>query len=128
MLVHKGGVINFKKTHRIRMIKPILLVKNQDSQLPSIGIIGFDAARSKTSRSPVHRSLERAPGKPLSPRPYLGGRLAVVPWQPKVEPNLLFIASDLLKGRPDNCDQRASQSTATIKLEYKQNIRRPKSD
>ena len=51
------------------MIKPILLVKNQDSQLPSIGIIGFDAARSKTSRSPVHRSLERAPGKPLSPRP-----------------------------------------------------------
>jgi hypothetical protein len=43
----------------------------------------------------------------------------VVPRQPKAEPNLLFIAYDLLKGRPDNCDQRASQSTATIKLEYK---------
>ena len=43
MLVHKGGVINFEKTLRIRMIKPILLVKNQDSQLPSIG---FDAARN----------------------------------------------------------------------------------
>jgi len=42
-----------------------------------------------------------------------------VPRQPKAEPNLLFIAYDLLKGRPDNRDQRASQSTATIKLEYK---------
>ena len=49
----------------------------------------------------------------------IGGHLAVVPRQPKVEPNLLFIAYDLLKGRPDNRDQRASQSTATIKLEYK---------
>jgi hypothetical protein len=39
-----------------------------------------------------------------------------VPRQPKVEPNLLFIAYDLLKGRPDNCDQRASQSAATIKF------------
>ena len=37
----------------------------------------------------------------------------------KAAPNLLFIAYDLLKGRPDNRDQRASQSTATIKLEYK---------
>ena len=43
----------------------------------------------------------------------------VVPRQPKAEPNLLFIAYDLLKGRPDNRDQRASQSTATIKLEHK---------
>ena len=48
-----------------------------------------------------------------------GGHLAVVPRQPKAAPNLLFIAYDLLKGRPDNRDQRASQSTATIKLEYK---------
>ena len=30
MLVHKGGVTNFEKPLRIRMIKPILLVKNQD--------------------------------------------------------------------------------------------------
>ena len=124
MLVHKGGVINFKKTHRIRMIKPISLVKNQDPQLPSIG---FDAARNKSSRSPAGASSGEALTQSLisscisqvSPRPYLGGHLAVVPRQPKVEPNLLFIASDLLKGRPDNCDQRASQSTATIELEYK---------
>ena len=40
----------------------------------------------------------------------------VVPRQPKTEPNLLLIAYDLLKGRPDNRDQRASQSTATIKF------------
>ena len=33
--------------------------------------------------------------------------------------------TDLLKGRPDNCDQRASQSAATIKLEYR--CIRPKS-
>ncbi len=32
---------------------------------------------------------------------------------------LLYIAYNLLKGRPENRDQRASQSTATIKLEYK---------
>ena len=48
MLVHKGGVINFKKTHMITMIKPILLVKNQDSQLPSIG---FDAGLTEAPRA-----------------------------------------------------------------------------
>ena len=36
--------------------------------------------------------------------------------QPKTGPNLLLIGYDLLKGRPDNRDQRASQSTATIKF------------
>ena len=58
--------------------------------------------------------------KETSGKAFCGGQqLAVVPRQPKAEPNLLFIACDLLKGRPDNCDQRASQSTATIELEYK---------
>ena len=114
MLVQKGGVINFKKIHRIRIIKPILLVKTNihNSQV-------WTPPRSLQNLTFITCWSELAPGKPLSPRPYLGGHLAVVPRQPKVEPNLLFIASDLLKGRPDNCDQRASQSTATIKLEYK---------
>ena len=72
-----------------------------------------------TIRSP--RSSKRAADYHLltSRDTTIGGHLAVVPRQPKVEPNLLFIAYDLLKGRPDNCDQRASQSTATIELEYK---------
>ena len=52
MLVRKGGVIDFKKIHRIRMIKPILLVKNKIHNFPVTS--GFDAART------IHRPCNRS--------------------------------------------------------------------
>ena len=71
-------------------------------------------------RHPVTQSLASTHVSQLLPPP---GELLAARWQVVTlfwrRPDTEGVGTDLLKGRPDNCDQRASQSTATIKLEYK---------